>query len=415
MSRFAPIRSSTPPKSTRSQSTTITAPTVAPSTHSRSSAVSAPELSSLTPDQIDFIEAVISRASPSATTFLTVFKAYNDVLNDRGLDPANEVVYYGKLLKLGTLKGKNWGDKWDSVKERCGYVSSAAKAAPKKPAPSGPVRAKAHSAQPSTSKLPLSKPNAVAGYGRGGRPAETKTVQSSAGRLLLRLRNLQHHPQDSDHTEPSVIDGTDATPTEVTDETDMNLPRYPQTRAAPKAVAHTPATTSAFTSTFDSMTPSSYPLPPQHRPPPRWPSPDTDTFDETAPSVSTKPPSYKTTARDVKAPLVAPRAILAAQTHTRTRSYAPPITSLPPKAPRTPPPLHKRASAINEDEAWNKVKMMQDEKEADRFREEKLVERCWDVWKQGYDWIVVSLHRPSITALSSDFIVYQRLDHERTN
>lgn len=313
------------------------------------------------------------------------------MLNDRGLDPANEVVYYGKLLKLGTLKGKNWGDKWDSVKERCGYVSSATAAAPKKPAPA-PVRAKTRPAEPSTSKLPLSKPNAAAGYGRGGRPAETKTVQSSAGRLLLRLRNLQHHRPASDHTEPSVIDGTEATPTEVTDETDMNLPRYQHPRAAPKPIAHTPATTSAFTSTFDSMTPSSYPLPPQHRPPPRWPSPDTDTFDETAPSVSTKPPSYKTTARDVKAPLVAPRAIPAAQAHTRARSYAPPITSLPPKAPRTPSPLHRRGSAINEDEAWNKVKMMQDEKEADRFREDKLVERCWDVWKQGYDWIVVSLH-----------------------
>jgi len=79
------------------------------------SGLAAPELQNLTVQDIDIIDAVIERAGPSATTFFAVFKAYSDVLKERGLDP-QEVIYYGKLLKLGTLRGKNWGEKWQAVK-----------------------------------------------------------------------------------------------------------------------------------------------------------------------------------------------------------------------------------------------------------------------------------------------------------
>ncbi|KAE9406353.1 hypothetical protein BT96DRAFT_987496 [Gymnopus androsaceus JB14] len=34
--------------------------------------------------------------------------------------------------------------------------------------------------------------------------------------------------------------------------------------------------------------------------------------------------------------------------------------------------------------------MMQDEREADRFREEKLIERCFDVWRQGFQWTITA-------------------------
>jgi len=79
-----------------------------------SSTVVVPELLNLSADDIEFIEAVIIRAGPFATTFPLVFKAYNDVLKERGMD-AGEVKYYGKLLKLGTMKGKNWSEKWEAV------------------------------------------------------------------------------------------------------------------------------------------------------------------------------------------------------------------------------------------------------------------------------------------------------------
>lgn len=80
------------------------------------------ELRELTEDDVELLDTVVERAGPSTNTFLTVFKAYNEVLAERGLDP-QEVVYYSKLLKLGTMKGQNWGDKWGRVKAQWREVS----------------------------------------------------------------------------------------------------------------------------------------------------------------------------------------------------------------------------------------------------------------------------------------------------
>lgn len=44
---------------------------------------------------------------------------------------------------------------------------------------------------------------------------------------------------------------------------------------------------------------------------------------------------------------------------------------------------------INDDDVWAKVREARDEVEADKFRERKLVERCWDVWIQGFEWVQV--------------------------
>src|SRR5258707_11052420 len=77
---FAPVRSSTPPNSY----TNTLVQRSAISDVSRSSALSVPELSKLTPDEVEFLDDIISRAPPSATTFIHIFKAYNDVLSERG-------------------------------------------------------------------------------------------------------------------------------------------------------------------------------------------------------------------------------------------------------------------------------------------------------------------------------------------
>ncbi|GLB37435.1 hypothetical protein LshimejAT787_0404860 [Lyophyllum shimeji] len=114
MSHFRPTRASPPSRPARLAEHAVYK---AAADVSRSSAASVPELTGLSRDEIDFIDAVIDRAGPSATTFLTVFKAYSEVLNERGLDP-QDVLYYGKLLKLGTVKGKNWSDKWNAAKEQ---------------------------------------------------------------------------------------------------------------------------------------------------------------------------------------------------------------------------------------------------------------------------------------------------------
>ena len=110
MRHFNPTRASPPAKSLSSSTATL------------SDSVIAPELLHLSSEEVNILDAIIERAGHSATTFFTVFKAYSDVLRERGLHP-QEVVYYGKLLKLGTLKGKNWGEKWKTVKSQLDCVS----------------------------------------------------------------------------------------------------------------------------------------------------------------------------------------------------------------------------------------------------------------------------------------------------
>ncbi|KAF8481539.1 Sfi1 spindle body protein-domain-containing protein [Gautieria morchelliformis] len=88
---------------------------------SRSSTTSSldPALSTLSPQDAEVLDAIIAKA-PDATAFMTIFKAYSEVLRQRGLDPGNDVVYYKQLLKLGVIKGANWGTKWSIVKDQLG-------------------------------------------------------------------------------------------------------------------------------------------------------------------------------------------------------------------------------------------------------------------------------------------------------
>ncbi|TFY83893.1 hypothetical protein EWM64_g113 [Hericium alpestre] len=357
-----PARSSPPPRSS-TITNTLVAQTSFVSDVSRSSAISNPELASLTPDEIDFIDAVIKRASPSATTFLTVFKAYNDVLRERGLDPQNEVVYYSKLLKLGTLKGSNWGDKWRTVKSQNGYVAASAPV---------PTQAKANHVK-----------------------QEASAPMSSAARLLMRLKHLQHGERDESPAK-SFDDEADVTETDDVTETEGE-----------------------FTETTNSLgldIGTSYNVPPspphtkaRSRPIPinRGISRES-VVSESLPSLSTIPPSYKRSTHDIKPPQVKTRAVAAAPravddvkrplmsrarantarayTSPRSLEHKPPA---PPAPVRVDPPA-PRKSVINEEEAWEKIRMAEDEKEADKFREDRLVERCWEVWKQGYEWITTT-------------------------
>lgn len=42
-----------------------------------------------------------------------------------------------------------------------------------------------------------------------------------------------------------------------------------------------------------------------------------------------------------------------------------------------------------EDDAWNRIRVQQLEAEADRLRQGKLLESCWQVWTKSHQWIVV--------------------------
>jgi hypothetical protein len=73
------------------------------------------------------------------------------------------------------------------------------------------------------------------------------------------------------------------------------------------------------------------------------------------------------------------------------------ISPVPPPYKSTPfaLPIAQAASQPKErknlDDAWRNIKMEQDEKYADDFRNDMLLTRCWEIWRQGFQWIMVSV------------------------
>ncbi|KAG6911480.1 hypothetical protein DXG01_014554 [Tephrocybe rancida] len=296
---------------------------------SRSSTIaSVPELSGLSPEEIDLLDAVIERAGPSATAFLSVFKAYNDVLRERGLNP-QEVVYYGKLLKLGTMKGKNWGDKWNAVKSQYSHSSG-------------------------------------------------------------RENNKQYHdrPQPTYHTHRPEVRTRVPPPTEDTfslhssvddDMTSTHSLELSMPNNRPPSRAQTTTSHTSVHLRSDSlllMPVSASAAAGQSRP---WRIEPIEPESEESYAPSTTPPSY-----------------FAATTHwqhpNQPKRVHPGSTNLTSAAARqvVANARERKGSVVNEEEAWNRIRMQRDEAEADAFRNYKLLCRCWDVWRQGFRWIVTT-------------------------
>jgi protein SFI1 len=319
----------------------------------RASTVSVPELVGLTPQEIEFIDTVIERAPATATTFLTVLKVYNDLLQERGLDPQNEVVYFGKLLKLGTVKGKNWKEKWQIVKKHHGYPAN----------------------------IPPTRPGPPTFIPRSRRP----------------------DPEIDTFTLDSNLDETEAAPSTHAD-SDIDGPQY---HATPRPIyRRSQSPTRSVATTFNSLgldlgVPASLPSPPTFSQKPkrpfgghRWDAQSSASTDAAPTQIST-PPSYGAAVRDpAPDPGLAPFANFKTRyTAKRTEPDVKPAVKPPPE------PTKARGTVINEESAWNKVKMLRDEQDADRFREEKLVERCWDVWRQGLEWITVRVLKTMFTKI----------------
>ncbi|KIO23375.1 hypothetical protein M407DRAFT_27154 [Tulasnella calospora MUT 4182] len=90
---------------------------------SYSSANSALNFAILSPQDVEIIDSIIARTPSTAKEFLQVFNAYNQVLEERGMDPSEDVVYYRYLLKLGVVRG-SWKERWDAVKSGGGNSSA---------------------------------------------------------------------------------------------------------------------------------------------------------------------------------------------------------------------------------------------------------------------------------------------------
>ncbi|KAJ7219221.1 hypothetical protein GGX14DRAFT_541179 [Mycena pura] len=328
-----PTRTSPPSKLTESLLTSTLSADL-----SRSSTVSIPELIGLTNEEVDLLDAIISRAGPTATTFPAIFTAYNAVLKERDLD-SSEVIYYGKLLKLGTLKGSSWTEKWKMVKLKQGYDDF-----------SRPPH-----------RLALKPVNDA--YARQTHP------NSKASHLTDSL-TLHSHEYESTH--PSSDDEERGS---------VNIPQY--------HLLHRPSRRPVSpVYSEDSLESRKYPLlgAPHRSPVPplrlRTEASSSDATEHRG-APSTTPPSYRAAIREF-----APTKTFDVAESLMTKH--PDSLALATARRRVAQARERKGSVVNEDDAWKKVKMLQDEKHADRFRQDKLLDRCWEVWKQGFHWIVIT-------------------------
>ncbi|KAF9069947.1 hypothetical protein BDP27DRAFT_1447443 [Rhodocollybia butyracea] len=329
---FRPVRSSSPAKSIAHPQQRLQLSTNQGDVSRSSTFSTVPELAGLAAEDVQLIDEIIERAGPTATTFLTIFKAYNDILLERGLDP-HEVVYYGKLLKLGTLKGSSWKEKWDAIKHQNGYRTELQSAVVKSTATFIPKK------QPS-------QPGIV--------------VNSRPGPSII--------------TNDDLFSSLSALHNSLTSETDdgSELPAYHASSRRPLDLTNNSLgleEEEGISQSFPTFTAQALP----RRLPRPW-EPDMSEH------VASTPPSYRVVTRNLPARSHSPDPL--------TRKFER-LVGMKPTALVAKPPK-KRDSAINEEEAWKKVKMLQDEREADRFREEKLVEHFYDLWKQEFQWIITT-------------------------
>lgn len=333
---FRPLRTSSPSKSSAAL----------PPSFRDNSRSSIPELTGLSSDEVHFIDTVIDRAGPTATTFLAVLKAYNEILRERGLDSQNEVVYYGKLLKLGTLKGRNWGEKWTAVQQQNGYDGRHAS--------EGSVSTRVTEAPPKVvTRL-------TAGYSAARRDDDTFTLHSHEDDADTEIASVPDTPRPGAHQR--------LPPTRPPTNT-LGLDTGAPFRVPPR----TPATLSS--------TPK-----PISRRPQLWESISESGTEEFVVGSSSPTPSSHVAAVRERTAFLHPRTPAAPEHRPKS---APAVAAPTASRLAVAKAREERAGVINEDNAWNKIKMARDEDDADHFRRDRLLERCWSVWRQGFEWAVV--------------------------
>ncbi|KAG2078128.1 hypothetical protein BDR04DRAFT_449557 [Suillus decipiens] len=360
MPGFKPTNTSSPAKSLGATQRPLVSIQATISDVSRGSAASKSELHNLTSAEVEFFDAVVKRIPPKATSFLSGLKAYNDELHDRGWDSQTETVHYGRLLELCKLRGPSWNHKWEGVKQQHGY--------------SGPSKITI----PAKVPIPTSKPMRSA--------ARLATPVRDEDDDVFTLHSHQDQEQDGTGTETetpfSDAESEQALPRPLTR---LNQATRPNASVQLTRVTRTPTSRPSSSILPPALTRVSTPRPQTvvgHHQPAVWEGMSDTTDDNIPGSLSTTPPSY--------------RAAVATPIPQKARGQPIVRGSSPIKHPVAVDAIEftkgraRKGSVINEDEAWQKIKMSRDEEDADKFREDKLLERCWEIWVLGYQWLATT-------------------------
>lgn len=377
---FRPSHTSSPAKSLLP-----TAPSsLTTSDASRASAVSKSELHALSPTEVDFLDAVIRRIAPNATSFLSGLKAYNDELHERGLDSQTETVHYGRLLEICKLRGPSWQVKWDGVKKQYGYGIVPPRTAPRPKTPPQPRQ---------TSFPRLARSPAYLMPPVRDDDDDVFTLHSHQD------RDESEKTQDTEQTEEDQEECSSDT------ECDDEPARYSMTRPRqPQSAPHARPSNPPVSRVANPILPPSLTQPATPRPQHTYQRPircvstwenTSDITDGVMLSPSNTPPSYRAAVRTGP---TSKSAVVEHRNHLVPRAPSPIKLpkSEPHAQPTLPQPRERKGSVINEEDAWKKIKMARDEEDADKFRDDKLLERCWEIWLLGYQWLTVRTFRYSI-------------------
>lgn len=279
-----------------------------------SSASSAPNLApfeGLTPDQVAFISSIIRRVPLSVTTFVPVFKAYQDEFEDRDLNPTDDQFYYNLLLKLGMIRAENWQKRWNKILDHFNYEDSLPPS-PQIPPLAGPV----------SRDLPAHQP-AFEGE-------DDVFTLHSQGESSVSAAPPSYFPKPGKQLESDELAHGYVSQEEPV--------RYASSSKKPssslvKNVVHRRASSS--------ITPGQASIHPRHG-------------RETNSPTNTIPPSYRT---------------------------------LPRTAPSKNDHSEPASNRARDDAAtWRMIEM---ERDADIFRRDSLLSRCFDVWYKGLKWVEV--------------------------
>lgn len=294
-------------------------------------------IADISPEDMEIIDEIIERSPDSTTTFLTIFKAYNEVLRERGKDVDSDVVYYKLLLQLGSIRGQDWKSKWNIVKSRLDGQNTVL--AERSKIPHLPRRT---GFQPSPHSHIT--PKLVHTYEVPSRSFPSKLSISVQERESLIVHS---HQNDVSYTTMEESDATEPTSSPTTL---IQHGREPRLRD---------------TASHLLKKQTSYP-----------PLPSIDQF---LPVQARHGSSrYSNISGESRVQVVGARSALPSQN--------PPITRI---VDRHNNSSRMRDSLIQQEDPWQRVKMMQDEKAAVRFREIVLMERCFIVWRGSLHWIHV--------------------------
>jgi protein SFI1 len=319
------------------------------------------------------------------------------------MESRDEVVYYGKLLKLNTVRGKTWEEKWAAVRALQVQPQPQPQPGPSTMRPSRP------SADPMPIPAPMSRaPHTTSAMYPTRRDPDTFTLHSH-----------EDEDDDDDDDEEEDIDDSQDTYTPRPPQRQRQQQRHPPPPQPQQPTRHYPPprrplspaselsnslglSTHALDVPFPSRARSGtiYASASTHKPPPRlWESISvaSDSDEHTGTLGYTNNDVNATSASGYRRnPPIPPRQRLTSD------PKPPPASNLANGKPLVVAPTasHRAVAQARESrtntvpatdasDAWNKIKHARDEEDAALFYRDRLLERCWAVWRENLEWVKV--------------------------